>query len=188
MAGRKTDLTLNGHFCKGGISMPPHHPAQHGNNLQHTTFRQHLRPRQALPAVRASQTKQSLPSDKPRQTKKTSAPQPPSFVSQPVTVNVQQPDSKIERAAQPWWSTWYSFHKHAHMSCTELLVLPMEGTHIVLCRCGVSNGVWSGQVAAFSPATGERRPSQRVLRHAICLHQINESASHILWQRLDHDP
>ena len=111
----------------------PHHPVQHGNSLQHTpcSLRQPLRPRQALHAVRASQTKQSLPSDKPRQTRKTSAPQPPAFVSQPVTVNVQQPDSKIERAAQPWWSTWYSSYTHAHMACTEPPVLPSRGqTHV----------------------------------------------------------
>ena len=156
--------------------MLPHHPVQHGNNSQliGCFTRQHIRPWQALHAVRASQTK-AQPS--PRQTMKISAPQPPAFISQPVTVNVQQPDSKIERAAQPWWSTWYSFYTHAYMACTELPVLLSRGQAHDRCRCGVSNGVWSGQVAAFSPATGECCPSERVLHHAFCSQRPKASAS-----------
>ena len=44
----------------------------------------------------------------------------------PMTVQVEAQLANLEQAANPWWSTF----------------------------CGVSNGVWLGQTAAFAPSTG----------------------------------
>ena len=44
----------------------------------------------------------------------------------PMTVQVEAQLANLEQAANPWWSTF----------------------------CGISNGVWLGQTAAFAPSTG----------------------------------
>jgi len=46
----------------------------------------------------------------------------------PMTVQVEAQLANLEQAANPWWSTF----------------------------CGISNGVWLGQTAAFAPSTGAR--------------------------------
>jgi len=48
----------------------------------------------------------------------------------PMTVQVEAQLANLEQAANPWWSTF----------------------------CGISNGVWLGQTAAFAPSTGARPP------------------------------
>lgn len=45
----------------------------------------------------------------------------------PLTVKVEAQLAKLEQAATPWWSTF----------------------------CGVTNGIWSGQTAAFDPSSGQ---------------------------------
>lgn len=42
-------------------------------------------------------------------------------------VEVEAQLAKLEQAANPWWSTF----------------------------CGITNGVWLGETAAFAPSTGE---------------------------------
>lgn len=45
-------------------------------------------------------------------------------------VEVEAQLAKLEQAANPWWSTF----------------------------CGITNGVWLGQTAAFAPSTGVVQP------------------------------
>lgn len=47
-------------------------------------------------------------------------------VTPPVKVEVEAQLAKLEQAANPWWSTF----------------------------CGITNGVWLGETAAFTPSTG----------------------------------
>lgn len=49
-------------------------------------------------------------------------------VTPPMKVEVEAQLAKLEQAANPWWSTF----------------------------CGITNGVWLGETAAFAPSTGEQ--------------------------------
>ena len=50
-----------------------------------------------------------------------------SAVTPPMKVEVEAQLAKLEQAANPWWSTF----------------------------CGITNGVWLGETAAFAPSTGK---------------------------------
>ena len=63
-----------------------------------------------------------------KQAPRTAAPPANQVLTPPLSVNVAQQLTSMERMAMPFWSTF----------------------------CGMSNGEWRGQMAAFSPMTGAR--------------------------------
>lgn len=62
-----------------------------------------------------------------------------STVTPPMKVEVEAQLAKLEQAANPWWSTF----------------------------CGITNGVWLGETAAFAPSTGKQPLSSHQMPHHV---------------------
>lgn len=73
---------------------------------------------------RSNGSKKATPKSKP-----VKSIQKQQMLTAPMQVRVEAQLSKLEQAANPWWSTF----------------------------CGVTNGRWAGQTAAFAPSTGTQQ-------------------------------
>ena len=76
---------------------------------------------------RSNGSKKATPKSKPAKLQQSTQKQ--QMLTAPMQVRVEAQLSKLEQAANPWWSTF----------------------------CGVTNGRWAGQTAAFAPSTGTQQ-------------------------------